>query len=57
MADLEPLPVPEQLQKQLAKCKSIRKPDYHKSREKTPAVRFALAFCVIVLLFVMVQRF
>eukprot|EP00544_Gedaniella_sp_CCMP2646_P001856 CAMPEP_0202508566 /NCGR_PEP_ID=MMETSP1361-20130828/52318_1 /ASSEMBLY_ACC=CAM_ASM_000849 /TAXON_ID=210615 /ORGANISM="Staurosira complex sp., Strain CCMP2646" /LENGTH=54 /DNA_ID=CAMNT_0049142747 /DNA_START=28 /DNA_END=192 /DNA_ORIENTATION=+ len=36
MADLDPLPVPAQLQTQLAKCKSVRKPDYHKSREKTP---------------------
>jgi hypothetical protein len=38
MADLDPLPVPAQLQTQLAKCKSVRKPDYHKSREKTPEV-------------------
>jgi hypothetical protein len=35
----EPLAVPKQLQLQLAKCKSIREPDYYKSREKTPAVR------------------
>jgi len=36
MKDL--LPVPDQLEKQLAKCKSIRDADtYYKSREKTPA--------------------
>eukprot|EP00986_Skeletonema_menzelii_P019636 scaffold28778_cov177-Skeletonema_menzelii.AAC.2 len=33
----DPLPVPDQLSKQLAKCKSIRDADtYYKSREKTP---------------------
>jgi len=39
MADQEPLAVPKQLQTQLAKCKSVRQPDYHKSRDKTPEVR------------------
>eukprot|EP00574_Skeletonema_japonicum_P013279 CAMPEP_0201724882 /NCGR_PEP_ID=MMETSP0593-20130828/8459_1 /ASSEMBLY_ACC=CAM_ASM_000672 /TAXON_ID=267983 /ORGANISM="Skeletonema japonicum, Strain CCMP2506" /LENGTH=54 /DNA_ID=CAMNT_0048216183 /DNA_START=37 /DNA_END=201 /DNA_ORIENTATION=+ len=35
MKDL--LPVPDQLSKQLAKCKSIRDADtYYKSRDKTP---------------------
>eukprot|EP00521_Asterionellopsis_glacialis_P005221 CAMPEP_0195266800 /NCGR_PEP_ID=MMETSP0706-20130129/12226_1 /TAXON_ID=33640 /ORGANISM="Asterionellopsis glacialis, Strain CCMP134" /LENGTH=54 /DNA_ID=CAMNT_0040321461 /DNA_START=119 /DNA_END=283 /DNA_ORIENTATION=+ len=36
MADTADLPVPEQLAKQLAKCKTVRKPTYYKSREKTP---------------------
>ncbi|KAL3801079.1 hypothetical protein HJC23_002372 [Cyclotella cryptica] len=36
----DPLPVPDQLEKQLSKCKSIRDADsYYKSREKTPQVR------------------
>jgi len=29
------LPVPDQLAVQLGKCKSVRGPDYYKSREKT----------------------
>ena len=51
MKDL--LPVPDQLFKQLAKCKSIRDADTHyKSREKTPQVshqilRFCIASAVI----------
>jgi len=41
MKDL--LPVPDQLSKQLAKCKSIRDADTHyKSREKTPQVSHQL---------------
>lgn len=33
----DPLPIPDQLEKQLAKCKSIRDADtFYKSREKTP---------------------
>jgi len=31
-------PVPDQLAVQLAKCKSVRGIDYHKSRGKTPQV-------------------
>jgi len=38
-----PLPIPDQLEKQLAKCKSIRDADTHyKSRDKT-AEEFAAA--------------
>jgi hypothetical protein len=34
------LPVPAQLETQLAKCKTVRKADvYYKSREKSSAVR------------------
>ena len=36
---VDSLPVPDQLAVQLGKCKSIRKPDYHKSRQKTAEVR------------------
>lgn len=51
----DPLPVPDQLEKQLAKCKSIRDADtYHKSREKTPQVNskiwlvlFILCVCAV----------
>jgi hypothetical protein len=45
----DPLPVPDQLEKQLAKCKSIRDADsYYKSREKTPQVRsILLLYCEI----------
>lgn len=32
------LPVPDQLQVQLGKCKTIREVDHHKSRTKTPKV-------------------
>ncbi|KAL3809487.1 hypothetical protein ACHAXA_007958 [Cyclostephanos tholiformis] len=33
----DPLPVPDQLEKQLSKCKTVRDADsYCKSREKTP---------------------
>lgn len=36
----DPFPVPDQLEKQLAKCKSVRDADtYYKSREKTSQVR------------------
>lgn len=34
------LPVPDQLQKQLEKCKTIREVDHHKSRTKTPKVSY-----------------
>ncbi len=48
MKDL--LPVPDQLSKQLAKCKSIRDADtYYKSRDKTPQVGHSLLiFCIII---------
>ena len=43
MKDL--LPVPDQLSKQLAKCKSIRDADtYYKSRDKTPQVWVIITF-------------
>jgi len=32
---MEALPVPQQLNVQLAKCKKVRDADYHKSRQKT----------------------
>lgn len=36
----DPLPVPDQLEKQLAKCKTVRDADaYIKSRDKTKEVR------------------
>ena len=36
----DPLPVPDQLEKQLSKCKTVRNADsYCKSREKTEEVR------------------
>jgi hypothetical protein len=42
-----PLPIPDQLEKQLAKCKSIRDADsYYKSRDKTPQVRGGVVFLV-----------
>jgi hypothetical protein len=49
----DPLPVPDQLEKQLAKCKSIRDADtYHKSREKTPKVNSnVISFCLFYFLF------
>jgi hypothetical protein len=41
----DPLPIPDQLEKQLAKCKSIRDADtYYKSREKTAQVRFVFSY-------------
>lgn len=33
------LPVPDQLQVQLGKCKTVRDEEYHKSRSKTAQVR------------------
>jgi hypothetical protein len=39
MGDIEPLPVPAQLEAQLGKCKSVRSATYHKSRVKSAAVR------------------
>jgi hypothetical protein len=36
---VDPLPVPAQLEAQLAKCKSVRDSEFHKSREKTPQVK------------------
>ena len=35
---MDPLPVPPQLEAQLAKCKTVRKSDYYKPRNKTQAV-------------------
>ena len=33
------LPIPDQLNAQLQKCKTVRDKDYYKSREKTNEVR------------------
>ena len=43
----DPLPVPDQLEKQLSKCKTVRDADtFYKSRDKTKEVSF---FVVLVL--------
>jgi len=34
---MDPLPAPPQLEAQLNKCKTVRKPDYYKPRTKTQA--------------------
>jgi hypothetical protein len=39
---VDALPVPKTLEAQLSKCKSVREPTHYKSREKTPAVRYAV---------------
>lgn len=45
----DPLPVPDQLEKQLSKCKTVRDADtFYKSRDKTKEVSFV--FWVVVLL-------
>ena len=42
----DPLPVPDQLEKQLSKCKTVRDADtFYKSREKTTEV--SLCFFVV----------
>ena len=46
----DPLPVPDQLEKQLAKCKTVRDADtYCKSREKTNEVRVNGSFCLFII--------
>jgi hypothetical protein len=39
---VDALPVPKTLEAQLSKCKAMREPTHYKSREKTPAVRYAV---------------
>ena len=42
----DPLPVPDQLEKQLSKCKTVRDADtYIKSRDKTKEVRVYSIYC------------
>ena len=41
----DPLPVPDQLEKQLSKCKTVRDADtFYKSRDKTKEV----SYCILV---------